>query len=128
MREVDVVRERDDGTIVGIEVKAGATVKAGDFGGLLALAEACGDQFAFGVVLYDGTDVVPFGDRLAAAPLSCLWMHCQWEAGWQRTSIQNGYLPKDVLTLSWQPIGESSRHGNCGMKKVFGGEAGNEGI
>jgi len=25
------------------------------------------------VVLYDGADVVPFGDRLAAAPLSCLW-------------------------------------------------------
>jgi hypothetical protein len=25
------------------------------------------------VVLYDGEDVVPFGDRLAAAPLSCLW-------------------------------------------------------
>jgi hypothetical protein len=38
-----------------------------------ALAEACGDRFAFGVVLYDGADRVPFGDRLAAAPLSCLW-------------------------------------------------------
>jgi hypothetical protein len=37
------------------------------------LAQACGDRFAFGVVLYDGADVVPFGDRLAAAPLSCLW-------------------------------------------------------
>ncbi len=56
-----------------IEVKASATVKAGDFSGLRVLAEACGDRFAFGVVLYDSTDVVPFGDRLAAAPLSCLW-------------------------------------------------------
>ena len=73
MREVDIVLERDDGTIVGVEVKASATVKAGDFGGLRALAEACGDRFAFGVVLYDSTDVVPFGGRLAAAPLSCLW-------------------------------------------------------
>ena len=27
----------------------------------------------YGIVLYDSTDVVPFGDRLAAAPLSCLW-------------------------------------------------------
>ena len=72
-REVDIVLERDDGTIVGIEVKASATVKAGDFGGLRALAEACGDRFAFGVVLYDSADVVPFGDRLAAAPLSSLW-------------------------------------------------------
>jgi predicted AAA+ superfamily ATPase len=73
MREVDIVLERDDGTIVGIEVKASATVRAGDFGGLRALAEACGDRFAFGVVLYDSTDVVPFGDKLAAVPLSCLW-------------------------------------------------------
>lgn len=73
MREVDIVLERDDGMIVGIEVKASATVKAGDFGGLRALAEACGNRFAFGVVLYDSTDVVPFGEQLAAAPLSCLW-------------------------------------------------------
>ena len=73
MREVDIVLERDDGMIAGIEVKANATVKSGDFAGLRALAEACGDRFAFGVVLYDNTDVVPFGDRLVAAPLSCLW-------------------------------------------------------
>jgi predicted AAA+ superfamily ATPase len=73
LREVDIVLERDDGMIAGIEVKASATVKAGDFGGLRALAEACGDRFAFGVVLYDSADVVPFGDRLAAAPLSSLW-------------------------------------------------------
>jgi hypothetical protein len=73
MREVDIVLERDDGMIAAIEVKASATVKASDFSGLRALADACGDRFAFGVVLYDSTDVVPFGDRLAAAPLSCLW-------------------------------------------------------
>jgi len=71
-REVDIVLERDDGMVVGIEVKASATVKAGDFSGLRALAEASGDRFAFGVVLYDSADIVPFGDRLAAAPLSCL--------------------------------------------------------
>lgn len=73
MREVDIVLERDDGMIAGIEVKASATVKAGDFSGLRALGDACGDRFAFGAVLYDNTDVVPFGDRLAAVPLSSLW-------------------------------------------------------
>jgi hypothetical protein len=72
-REVDIVLERDDRTIVGIEVKASATVKPGDFGGLRALAEACGDRFACGVVLYDSTDVVSFGDKLVAVPLSSLW-------------------------------------------------------
>ncbi len=73
MREVDIVLERDDGMIVGIEIKASATVKSSDFGGLRTLAEACKDRFAYGVVLYDSTDFVPFGDKLAAAPLSCLW-------------------------------------------------------
>ena len=73
MREVDIVLERDDGMIVGIEIKASATVKSSDFGGLRTLADVCGDRFAFGAVLYDSTDVVPFGDRLAAAPISLLW-------------------------------------------------------
>ena len=73
MREVDIVLERDDGMIAGIEIKASATVRPGDFGGLRTLAQACGDRFALGTVLYDGTDVVPFGDRLIAAPLSSLW-------------------------------------------------------
>jgi predicted AAA+ superfamily ATPase len=73
MHEVDIVLERDDGIIVGIEVKASATVKSSDFAGLRTLAEACKDRFAFGVVLYDSADLVPFGEKLAAAPLSCLW-------------------------------------------------------
>ena len=40
--------------MVGIEVKASATVNAGDFKGLRKLADACGDNFKLGVVLYDG--------------------------------------------------------------------------
>lgn len=72
-REVDIVLERDDGTIAGIEVKASATVKTSDFVGMRALADACGKRFAFGAVLYDGDDIVPFGDRLAAVPVSSLW-------------------------------------------------------
>lgn len=39
MHEVDIVLERDDGMIVGIEVKASATVKSSDFAGLRTLAE-----------------------------------------------------------------------------------------
>lgn len=73
MHEVDIVLERDDGMIVGIEIKAAATVRSGDFAGLRTLAEACGERFSHGVVLYDNTELVPFGDRMVAAPLSCLW-------------------------------------------------------
>jgi hypothetical protein len=71
--EVDLVLERDDGMIVGIEIKASATVTGGDFSGIRKLAEVCGNRFAFGAVLYDGDTVVPFGQGLAAAPISCLW-------------------------------------------------------
>ncbi len=57
----------------GSKSKASAPVKSGDFVSLRTLAEACKKRFADGVVLYDSNDFVPFGDRLAAAPLSCFW-------------------------------------------------------
>ena len=71
--EVDIVVEDSDGSVVDIEVKAAATVKAGDFKGLRKLAAACGRDFKLGVVLYDGDTPVSFGDRLFAAPIPCLW-------------------------------------------------------
>jgi predicted AAA+ superfamily ATPase len=71
--EVDLVIETGSGTLTGLEVKAGATVYADDFKGLRKLEGACGDDFKLGVVLYDGESLVPFGDRLLAAPISCLW-------------------------------------------------------
>ncbi|MGD0164914.1 MAG: hypothetical protein ABSB39_20885, partial [Candidatus Sulfotelmatobacter sp.] len=71
--EVDRVIETGSSALVGIEVKASATVNAGDFKGLRKLAEACGDNFKLGVVLYDSGKPVPFGERLVAAPISRLW-------------------------------------------------------
>lgn len=71
--EVDLVVEMDYGALVGIEVKAGATVNAGDFKGLRKLAAGSGKDFRLGMVLYDGDRVVPFADNLAATPISCLW-------------------------------------------------------
>ncbi|MGB6827873.1 MAG: DUF4143 domain-containing protein, partial [Terracidiphilus sp.] len=71
--EVDFVVEDDAGSVVGIEVKASATVNSGDFKGLRKLADACGAAFRSGLVLYDGERRVPFGDRFFAAPLGCLW-------------------------------------------------------
>jgi predicted AAA+ superfamily ATPase len=73
MHEVDIVLERDDRMVVGIEVRASASVTASDFLGLRKLAESSKRYFAFGVVLYDGDTVVPFGERLVAAPISRLW-------------------------------------------------------
>ncbi len=70
--EVDVVIEDRRGRIVGIEVKASATVRPQDFRGLRQLQEAVGDRFVRGLVLHDHDRVTPFGEKLQA-PLSVLW-------------------------------------------------------
>lgn len=71
--EVDVVIEDRRGRIIGIEVKASATIKADDFRGLRQLQAAVGDRFVRGLVLHDHDRITPFAERLQAAPLSILW-------------------------------------------------------
>lgn len=71
--EVDLVIESAAGQLVGVEVKASATVKESDLRGLRKFAGLAGGQFKMGVVLYDGEEIVPLGDGLWAAPLSTLW-------------------------------------------------------
>jgi predicted AAA+ superfamily ATPase len=72
-REVDVIVERPSGEIVGLAVKAGATVRARDFRGLAHLRERLGSRLVAGVVLYAGERTLPFGDGLWAVPLAGLW-------------------------------------------------------
>lgn len=71
--EVDFVLENRLGQITGIEVKASATVDGKDFKGLRHLAETEPAIFRYGIVLYAGREVVPFGDKLWAVPLSLWW-------------------------------------------------------
>lgn len=71
--EVDLVLERADGKVVGIELKASATVGEGDLRGLRALAAATRRKFHRGVVLYMGSRTLPFGANTHAVPLSALW-------------------------------------------------------
>ncbi|MBI4292649.1 MAG: ATP-binding protein [Betaproteobacteria bacterium] len=71
--EVDIVVEAHDGRLIGIEVKAAATVNTGDFKALRKLSDVCDDNFKLGVVLYDGENIVPFGRHMFAAPMSCVW-------------------------------------------------------
>jgi predicted AAA+ superfamily ATPase len=71
--EVDAVLENRQGRVVGVEVKAGSTVRAEDFRALRHLAERLGDDFVAGVVLHTGDQTLPFGPRLLAMPVSALW-------------------------------------------------------
>ncbi|MYG81883.1 MAG: ATP-binding protein [Gemmatimonadetes bacterium] len=71
-READIVVERPDGRIIGVEVKASATVRRDDFNGLAALAEFAGPRFERGVMFYTGAHVLPFhrgAVRFHAVPL-----------------------------------------------------------
>jgi predicted AAA+ superfamily ATPase len=69
--EVDIIMEQGQ-QLAGIEIKASATVTKDDFKGLNKLKEYCGDSFAAGVVFYDGENILSFGDRLSAIPISLL--------------------------------------------------------
>ena len=71
--EVDFILENRLGQITGIEVKASATVDGKDFKGLRHLQETESGIFQRGIVLYTGREVVPFGEKLWAVPLSVWW-------------------------------------------------------
>jgi predicted AAA+ superfamily ATPase len=72
--EVDLVLERDDGAIVGVEVKVGERVSAAQFSSLRKLREAFGDRFLGGVVLHLGSRAYSQDDRLHAIPVDRLWL------------------------------------------------------
>ncbi len=73
-QEVDIVLEDAAGRVVGLEIKASTTPRAGDFKGLKVLADALGKRFVRGLLLYLGGEVIPFGVKLHALPVSSLWV------------------------------------------------------
>jgi len=73
-QEVDIVIENEAGEIVGVEVKARASVGANDFKGLRALKQTVGKKFRRGIVVYAGKESVPLGDELYAVPIQVVWL------------------------------------------------------
>ncbi len=74
--EVDLVAERGNGQVVGIEAKATDAISGDDFAGLTALRDRldqAGGGFVHGFVFYTGRRPLSFGDRLTALPVSALW-------------------------------------------------------
>lgn len=74
--ELDFVIENASGDLIGIEVKAAASVSVNDLVGLKKLASVAGQSFKAGIVLYDGTETLPLGSAngcpLWAMPISTL--------------------------------------------------------
>jgi predicted AAA+ superfamily ATPase len=74
--EVDIVVEGPRGAIAGIEIKAATSLGPHDFKGLRYLAEAAGERFVRGVVLYGGSEIVRVSAppvELFAMPVDALW-------------------------------------------------------
>lgn len=72
-REIDCILQTPDSRVVGVEVKASATVNVHDFRHLSFARDRLGDEFITGVLFYTGARALPFGDRLMALPINLLW-------------------------------------------------------
>ncbi len=71
--EVDFVISNGRGEVIGIEVKASATIRMSDLKGMKKLQSSAGENFKAGYVLYTGDQIIPMGENLLAAPVSVLW-------------------------------------------------------
>lgn len=73
-REIDFLIEDEEGGFIGIEAKAGLTVKSEHFRHMRWFADNLAKSRPFtGVVLYAGPEVLHFGERMMAVPASSLW-------------------------------------------------------
>jgi predicted AAA+ superfamily ATPase len=71
--EVDLVLEARSGELIGVEVKASATLDTASRSGVTKLRDSAGTRFRAGAILYTGRQTIPLGDRLWALPISSLW-------------------------------------------------------
>jgi uncharacterized protein len=74
-REIDFLIEREDGALLGIEVKAGSAMNTDRFKNLRWFKDniARKKHRFTGIVLYTGTHAGSMGDNLWAVPFSALW-------------------------------------------------------
>ncbi len=73
-REIDFLIEREDGSLLGIEVKSSSVVDNKSFKHLKWFAQNIAKSHSFiGIVLYTGENTVSFGDNMWAVSMSQLW-------------------------------------------------------
>lgn len=71
--EVDVIIERANGDIAGIECKYKRQVEPRDWSGLAYLRRQLGEQFRCGAVIYTGEHTIELEDHIWAVPVESLW-------------------------------------------------------
>jgi len=71
--EVDLVLERDDGQVIGFEVKAGSHVGPDDLRGLRLLKDRLGQRLQDAIVLYTGEHAYTRDGWITVLPLDTLW-------------------------------------------------------
>ncbi|MDR0308255.1 MAG: ATP-binding protein [Chitinispirillales bacterium] len=74
-REIDFLIEREDGALIGVEVKAGHNVSKSDFTPQIWFRDNIikGKKAYTGYVMYSGEDVLQFGEDMIAIPTASLW-------------------------------------------------------
>jgi len=71
--EVDLVLEATDGRVIGIEIKAAATITDRDFGGLRLLQLKLGNKFVAGYLINLGQHAYRYADQLYVTPADRIW-------------------------------------------------------
>ncbi|MBI3211450.1 MAG: ATP-binding protein [Simkania negevensis] len=71
--EVDFVLERQDGSIIGIEVKSARLITSQDLRGLSHLKSLSKNRFKRGIVLHLGSQMETFSENLYGLPIQALW-------------------------------------------------------
>ncbi|MCL2804380.1 MAG: ATP-binding protein [Treponema sp.] len=74
-KEIDFIIEREDGAILGIEVKAGHNVSKSDFAPQEWFIENIlkNQKLFTGIVLYSGDRTIQFAENMLAVPTAALW-------------------------------------------------------
>ncbi len=72
--EVDLVIERDDGAVLGFEIKAGRRVGVKDRSGMRILRDKLGGRFVAGFILCAGERSYTSEDRIHVVPIDHLWV------------------------------------------------------
>jgi uncharacterized protein len=74
-REIDLIVEREDQSLLGIEIKSTSVVTKNDFKHLLWFKNNLSKKAPFvGIILYTGDSPISFGDDLWAIPFPMIWV------------------------------------------------------